>query len=60
MKVNAKKAPQNYLSTLLKTISDPSIGLSNDIFRFISQVTPLINVDLLVKDKNVVFLTSPR
>ena len=50
MKVNAKKAPQNYLSTLLKTISDPSIGLSNDIFRFISQVTPLINVDLLIND----------
>ena len=50
MKVNAKKAPQNYLSTLLKTISDPSIGLSNDIFKFISQLTPLINVDLLIND----------
>ena len=50
MNVDAKKTPHNYLSTLLKTISDPSTGLSNDIFRFISQVTPLINVDLLIND----------
>jgi colanic acid biosynthesis protein WcaH len=33
-------------------ISDKKSGLPDDIFYFISRTTPLVNVDLLVKDKN--------
>jgi len=32
-------------------IIDPNIGLPEEIFRFISRITPLINVDLLIKDE---------
>lgn len=33
-------------------ITDPSKGLSDEIFYFVSQVTPLVNVDLLIKDED--------
>jgi len=36
---------------LEKQISNPSIGLPEDIFFFVSRITPLINVDLLIKDE---------
>jgi colanic acid biosynthesis protein WcaH len=32
-------------------IPDKTVGLPDDIFYFISRTTPLVNVDLLVKDK---------
>jgi len=39
-------------------ISNPSEGLPEEIFLFISKITPLINVDLLIKnDKNETLLT---
>ncbi|MFP3041950.1 hypothetical protein LQZ19_09025 [Treponema primitia] len=34
-----------------KSIPDKTVGLPDEIFYFISRVTPLVNVDLLVKDK---------
>jgi len=33
-------------------IDDPQIGLPQDVFWFISRLTPLINVDLLIRDQN--------
>jgi colanic acid biosynthesis protein WcaH len=33
------------------SIPDKKIGLPDDIFYFVSRVTPLVNVDLLIKDK---------
>ncbi len=33
-------------------IDDPSVGLPEDIFLFISRNTPLVNVDLLIKNEN--------
>jgi colanic acid biosynthesis protein WcaH len=33
------------------SISDKKFGLPDDIFYFVSHVTPLLNVDLLIKDK---------
>lgn len=30
---------------------DPRRGLPEDVFRFVSRVTPLVNVDLLIKDE---------
>lgn len=33
-------------------ILNPSEGLSDEVFYFISRTTPLVNVDLLIKDKN--------
>ena len=32
-------------------IDDPTAGLPDDIFYFISRTTPLVNVDLLIKDE---------
>jgi colanic acid biosynthesis protein WcaH len=41
-------------------IPDKTAGLPDDIFYFISRTTPLVNVDLLVKDKNGRILLSWR
>ena len=35
---------------LEKQIPNPSLGLPEEVFLFISRVTPLVNVDLLIKD----------
>ena len=45
---------------LRKQIKNPSVGLPDDIFSFVSQVTPLINVDLLIKDEQKRVLLSWR
>ena len=46
---------------LLKSrVSNPSEGLPDDIFYYISSVTPLINVDLLIKDEKGRTLLSWR
>jgi colanic acid biosynthesis protein WcaH len=42
------------------SIPDKTIGLPDDIFYFISRTTPLVNVDLLVKDKKGRVLLSWR
>lgn len=39
------------LDILYSSIRDPSAGLPEDVFLFISKVTPLINVDLLIRDE---------
>ena len=38
------------INIIEKNILDPSIGLPENIFLFISRITPLINVDLLIKN----------
>jgi len=43
-----------------KQISNPSLGLPEEIFLFISRTTPLVNVDLLIKDENKRTLLSWR
>ena len=48
----------NLVDLLYNSIDDPMKGLPDDIFYFISQITPLINVDLLIKNnKNQTLLT---
>jgi len=37
------------LNAILKSIPDPRGGLPDEVFHFIRQVTPLLNVDLLVQ-----------
>ncbi|MFH1288871.1 MAG: NUDIX domain-containing protein [bacterium] len=39
---------------------NPSEGLPNELFYYISKVTPLVNVDLLIKDENGRTLLSWR
>ena len=34
-----------------KSVPDPKVGLPDEVFYFISRITPLINVDLLIKDE---------
>ena len=37
---------------LKKEVPNPTKGLPEDLFYYISSTTPIINVDLLLKDKN--------
>lgn len=39
------------ISILDKSIPNPTEGLNKEIFEFISRTTPLVNVDLLIKDE---------
>lgn len=41
-------------------IEDPTKGLPEEIFQFISSVTPMVNVDLLVRDENGHILLAMR
>jgi colanic acid biosynthesis protein WcaH len=45
---------------LNKTIPDPSSGLPEDAFLFVSRLTPLVNVDLLIQDETGRTLLSWR
>jgi ADP-ribose pyrophosphatase YjhB (NUDIX family) len=38
------------IEALEAAIGDPRGGLPEEVFRFVSRITPLINVDLLIKD----------
>jgi ADP-ribose pyrophosphatase YjhB (NUDIX family) len=38
------------IETLEAALGDPRRGLPAEIFRFVSRITPLINVDLLIQD----------
>ena len=55
-----KKNTQKYISNLEKKISNKKKGLPEDIFLFTSRITPLINVDLLIKDKKLGTLLTWR
>jgi colanic acid biosynthesis protein WcaH len=39
------------IAFLDKQISNPSQGLPEELFLFISRITPMVNVDLLIKDE---------
>jgi ADP-ribose pyrophosphatase YjhB (NUDIX family) len=41
-------------------IKDPKVGLPQEIFLFVSRITPLVNVDLLIKDEKGRSLLSWR
>lgn len=43
---------QKILDRVYNSIKNPKEGLPEEVFIFISKVTPLINVDLLIKDHN--------
>lgn len=45
---------------LEKKIKNPSKGLSDEVFLFLTRLTPMINVDLLIKDKKKGTLLSWR
>ena len=40
------------IDTIEKQIEDPLVGLPDEVFCFISKLTPMVNVDLLIKDEN--------
>lgn len=42
---------EKIISLLESLIRNPSKGLPEDVFLFVSRVTPMINVDLLIKDE---------
>jgi len=51
---------QEAIRVLLQLSPNPSTGLPEELFQFISRVTPLVNVDLLIKNKNNQTLLSWR
>lgn len=48
------------IATLLEAVPNPSQGLPDNVFYYISRTTPLVNVDLLIKDENGRTLLSWR
>lgn len=40
------------ITEIEQTVSDPKKGLTKEVFQFVSRLTPLVNVDLLIKDDN--------
>jgi len=48
------------IKVLDKQVPNPSAGLSDEVFNYISKTTPLVNVDLLIKDENGRTLLSWR
>lgn len=43
-----------------KQVSNPSLGLPQELFFFITRLTPMVNVDLLIKDEKGRILLSWR
>ena len=39
------------IELLKKEVPEPTLGLPDDVFYYVSGVTPLVNVDLLIKDE---------
>jgi len=48
------------IAVLVRQVANPSMGLPDDVFYYISRTTPLVNVDLLIKDENGRTLLSWR
>lgn len=48
------------IAALVTAVPDPSLGLPDDVFYYVSRTTPLVNVDLLIKDENGRTLLSWR
>jgi ADP-ribose pyrophosphatase YjhB (NUDIX family) len=48
------------IAILDKQVTNPSTGLPEELFFYISRTTPLVNVDLLIKDENKRTLLSWR
>ena len=48
------------ISTLVEAVPYPALGLPDDVFHYISRTTPLVNVDLLIKDEHGRTLLSWR
>lgn len=42
----------NAIAEIESKLVDPKNGLPEEVFQFISRLTPLVNVDLLIKDKH--------
>jgi len=40
------------IALLNKQVPNPSEGLPDELFYYISRITPLVNIDLLIKDEN--------
>jgi colanic acid biosynthesis protein WcaH len=56
----AHRMTEAAISTLVEAVPDPSSGLPDEIFYYVSRTTPLVNVDLLLKDENGRTLLSWR
>lgn len=51
---------QETLEGIINTIRNPSEGLPEEVFLFATQITPMVNVDLLIRDSTDRLLLSWR
>jgi len=51
---------EDSIATLVEAVPQPSLGLPDSVFHYLSRMTPLVNVDLLIKDENGRTLLSWR
>lgn len=51
---------QKILANLRASIGNPNTGLLEDVFLFVAALTPMVNVDLLIRDRNGRILLSWR
>ena len=58
--MNEPSSLQTLLEQARREITDPAAGLPDPVFRFVLQVTPMINVDLLVRNERGEHLLSWR
>jgi ADP-ribose pyrophosphatase YjhB (NUDIX family) len=47
-----KEAIRQAIATLQTAVGSPTIGLPEEIFLFASSITPMLNVDLLIRDQD--------
>jgi ADP-ribose pyrophosphatase YjhB (NUDIX family) len=57
MAANSRQDLSTLIRTLETSIADPRVGLPEEVFLFISRLTPMVNVDLLVRERGRVLLT---
>lgn len=51
---------KSFIASLESFIKDPTNGLPEEIFLFVSKISPVVNVDLLVKDRRGATLLTWR
>lgn len=60
MKDSSTNELPNLLEKVRNYVDDPTKGLNEDLFLFVTETTPMVNVDLLIKDESGRILLSWR
>ena len=58
--LNGQESLAKSIETVNSYVEDPTVGLPEEVFKFATTITPMINVDLLVKNEKGHVLMSWR